>query len=260
MHLTSGAVRRDGDPWNGDPLRGPQTSRTGPHVRTTPSRAGTARTGSRRGRRGGTDVDAANGRRDERVVVSRQRPSGHLDVGHRASASGLTCARTCPETIVVGYDGSSPSERAVERAATLAGAHGMVVVTASPSQLPPGVTSEPILDAPPPEEQNAMLERSRALLQEHGTRRRSSRRTGPAEALIQAARDQRAELIVVGHTGSGTCASAARFDRRERGAPRVRRVGGSVARQMLTRPLRPRARARRANEPRRCALGVCESG
>jgi nucleotide-binding universal stress UspA family protein len=107
--------------------------------------------------------------------------------------------------MVVGYDGSSPSERALERAAALAGAHGtVVVVTASPSRFPPGVTSEPILDAPPPEEQHAMLQRSRALLKEHGTQATLvATDLDPAEALIQVARDQRAELIVVGHTGSG---------------------------------------------------------
>ena len=110
-----------------------------------------------------------------------------------------------PKTIVVGYDDSSPSQRALERAATLAGAHGtVVVVTASPSRLPPGVTSEPILDAPPPDEQSAMLQRSRALLHEHGTQATLvATDLDPAEALIQAARDHRAELIVVGHTGSG---------------------------------------------------------
>jgi nucleotide-binding universal stress UspA family protein len=108
-------------------------------------------------------------------------------------------------TIVVGFDGSSPSERALERAATLAGAHGtVVVVTASPSRRPPGVTSDPILDAPPPEEQSAMLQRSRALLQEHGIQATLvATDLDPAEALIQAARDHHAELIVLGHTGSG---------------------------------------------------------
>jgi nucleotide-binding universal stress UspA family protein len=112
--------------------------------------------------------------------------------------------------MVVGYDGSSPSERALERAATLAGAHGtVVVVTASPSRLPPGVTSEPILDAPPPDEQSAMLQRSRALLHVRGIQATLiATDSDPVEALIQVARDQRAQLIVVGHTGSGNVTRA----------------------------------------------------
>jgi hypothetical protein len=75
------------------------------------------------------------------MVISRQRPSGDLDLGHQAPATDLTVHGPAERTVVVGYDGSSPSERALERAATLAGAHGtVIVVTASPSRLSPGVT------------------------------------------------------------------------------------------------------------------------
>jgi nucleotide-binding universal stress UspA family protein len=80
----------------------------------------------------------------------------------------------------------------------------VVVVTARPSRDTPGVASEPILDAPRPDEQSEMLERGRALLGEHGTEATLVvTDLDPAEALIQAARDHRAELIVVGHTGFG---------------------------------------------------------
>ena len=49
-----------------------------------------------------------------------------------------------------------------------------------------------------------MLERSRAPLHEHGTEATLVATVlDPAEVLIQAVRDHRAELIVVGHTGSG---------------------------------------------------------
>jgi nucleotide-binding universal stress UspA family protein len=52
-------------------------------------------------------------------------------------------------TIVVGYDGSPPSERALERAATLAPADAsVVVVTTSPSLGRSGVVAETILDSP----------------------------------------------------------------------------------------------------------------
>jgi nucleotide-binding universal stress UspA family protein len=49
-----------------------------------------------------------------------------------------------------------------------------------------------------------MLQRSRALLQEHGIQATLvATDLDPAEALIQAARDHHAEPIVLGHTGSG---------------------------------------------------------
>ena len=49
-----------------------------------------------------------------------------------------------------------------------------------------------------------MLQRSRASLREHGTQATLvATDSDPAEALIQVVRDQRAELIVVGHIGSG---------------------------------------------------------
>jgi hypothetical protein len=48
------------------------------------------------------------------------------------------------ETVVVGYDGSPPAERALKRAATLVATHGrVVVVMATPSLGPPGLVSEP---------------------------------------------------------------------------------------------------------------------
>ena len=64
--------------------------------------------------------------------------------------------------------------------------------------------SEPLLDAPTPDEQRALLERSRTLLAQRGIEPTLVATTSdPAEALIDAARDHGADLIVVGHTGSG---------------------------------------------------------
>jgi nucleotide-binding universal stress UspA family protein len=105
----------------------------------------------------------------------------------------------------VGYDGSAPSERALHRAATLLGSSGrVVVVTARPSLAPSGVSSEPILDTPPSDERGAMLERSQMILTERGIEATLvAADADPAQALIQVARDEDAELIVVGHTGSG---------------------------------------------------------
>ena len=65
-------------------------------------------------------------------------------------------------TVVVGYDGSPPSERALERGATLVGSDGsVIVVTATPSIASRGVVSEPILDTPPADASSELLQRSR---------------------------------------------------------------------------------------------------
>ena len=105
----------------------------------------------------------------------------------------------------MGYDGSPPSERALERAATLLATGGRVVlVTASPSLGPHGLVSEPILDAPPSDERSALVHRGEALLHQLGAETTLvATDSDPAEALIQVARDEGAELILVGQTGSG---------------------------------------------------------
>ena len=207
MHLTSGAGdRRDGDPWNGDPIAWAVGSvRLDSMSERTPSRAGTARTGSRRGRRGGTDVDAANGRRDERVVVSGQRPSGHLDVGRRASGSGLTCARANPEDDcrrlrrLVAVPARARARGDTRRRAWHSGRRDGQSVAPSAGR---HVRTDSRRSAPGGAERDAAAEPSVAA----GAWNQATlvaTDSDPAEALIQVARDHRAELIVVGHTGSG---------------------------------------------------------
>lgn len=107
--------------------------------------------------------------------------------------------------VVVGYDGSPPSERALERAAALVGRGGdVVVVTARPRLAAQGFVSEPILDAPPADERRALLERSRKLLDARGVGAKLvAADADPAEALVQAAREQDAEMILVGNQGTG---------------------------------------------------------
>jgi nucleotide-binding universal stress UspA family protein len=110
-----------------------------------------------------------------------------------------------PRPIIVGYDGSPPSARALERAATLAGTDGrVVVVTARPSVVPSAVAREPILDGPSASDQRYLLEGSRELLRRHRTHATfHAMASDPAEALAQVARLERAQLIIVGQTGAG---------------------------------------------------------
>ena len=109
------------------------------------------------------------------------------------------------KTVVVGFDGSPPSERALERGATLVGRDGsVIIVTARLSIASRGVVSEPIPDTPPPDASSELLQRSRGLLHERGIEATLVAADGdPAEALIRVAQDKDAEMILVGHTGTG---------------------------------------------------------
>jgi len=109
------------------------------------------------------------------------------------------------KTIVVGFDGSPAAERALERAAALVAEDGrVVVVTAIPSVPPARTTDEPILDSPSQQERDALLERAAGSLRGQGIEAAPvAADADPAEALLQTARAEQADLIVVGGTGSG---------------------------------------------------------
>jgi nucleotide-binding universal stress UspA family protein len=121
-----------------------------------------------------------------------------------ATADPLTPHQTKP-VVVLGFDGAPASTRALERAAALVGAAGLVVlVTASPSRPAAGPTAEPVLDSPPPAERDAILERGRRMLRERGAMSKLiATDADPAEALVEAAREAHADMILVGRTGSG---------------------------------------------------------
>ncbi len=110
-----------------------------------------------------------------------------------------------PCAVVVGYDGSDHSVRALERAANLVGRRGnVVVVTAAPSMAPSLTNPDHILDSPSRRDQHALLEGSRAMLERHGVRAEYvASQHEPADALAEAARRVEADLIVVGRTGAG---------------------------------------------------------
>jgi nucleotide-binding universal stress UspA family protein len=100
-------------------------------------------------------------------------------------------------TIVVGFDGSPAAERALDRAAELAGEGGRVVLLAASAQLEStGVVDEPILDSPSPEQRDAALDRGAAALRERGVEPQVVAADGnAADALVQAARDADADVI-----------------------------------------------------------------
>jgi nucleotide-binding universal stress UspA family protein len=108
-------------------------------------------------------------------------------------------------TIVVGFDGSPAAERALERAAELVAADGRIVVVTATVSLPAaGLLDEPILDSPSPEERDALLERAAGTLRSRGIAATLvAADAEAAEALVQAARAEQADLIVVGATGAG---------------------------------------------------------
>jgi nucleotide-binding universal stress UspA family protein len=112
--------------------------------------------------------------------------------------------------IVVGFDGSPAAERALDRAAELAGDRGRVVLVSANTQLEStGVVDEPILDSPSAEQRDAVLDRGAAALRERGIEPQViAADREPAEALVQAARDTDARMIIVGSTGSGYVAHA----------------------------------------------------
>jgi nucleotide-binding universal stress UspA family protein len=122
-----------------------------------------------------------------------------------ANSAAPSGTRVAMRTIVVGFDGSPAAERALERAAALRGADGRVVVVTATASLPPtSMMDEPVLDSPSPDERDALLERAAVALRGHGIEPvLLARDLAPAEALLQAARSESADLIVVGSTGSG---------------------------------------------------------
>jgi nucleotide-binding universal stress UspA family protein len=106
--------------------------------------------------------------------------------------------------IVVGFDGSPASERALERASALAGDGCVILVVAGPTIPTRGVVSDPILDAPAEAEREALLRRGVALLPDSNPAARVVSSDLPAaEAIMAVARDERADMIIVGATGTG---------------------------------------------------------
>jgi nucleotide-binding universal stress UspA family protein len=108
------------------------------------------------------------------------------------------------DPIVVGFDGSPAAERALERAATLCGEGGRVVIVTATVSLPStSIVDEPVAGGPSPAERDALLDGAATRLRARGIDPvLVAADAAPTEALVEAARAHDAALIVVGSTGS----------------------------------------------------------
>jgi nucleotide-binding universal stress UspA family protein len=105
------------------------------------------------------------------------------------------------KTIVLGYDDTLASQRALERAADLAKAFGskLIVTSVAPLMLGAPRSGGPTDPVDSPEKQRENLARARRHLEGLGIRVRLQRAVGdPADAIVEIARENGADLIVVG--------------------------------------------------------------
>ena len=103
--------------------------------------------------------------------------------------------------IVVGYDGSEAANRALERAVTLAGNDGrIVVVAAAESHARAGITAGAHLDPSVVERRRKDLEQAKAMLSERGIDAETIEAQGdPGDVIVRTAKD--ADLAIVGSRG-----------------------------------------------------------
>jgi nucleotide-binding universal stress UspA family protein len=105
-------------------------------------------------------------------------------------------------TIVVGYDDTPVSQRALERAATLAKALGskLVVISVTPIMVSTGRSGGPIDPTDPPEKHAKELETARAYLEGQGIADADYQPAvgEPPDAIVQLADERQADMIVLG--------------------------------------------------------------
>jgi nucleotide-binding universal stress UspA family protein len=110
------------------------------------------------------------------------------------------------QSLVVGYDGSEESKRALDRAAALAkGGASLTVVTAVPFQTHAGGRSMGAVEEREGiAEERTVLDQVKSQLKAQGVDAHTLEGEGdPAEVIIEAAKRTNAELIVVGTRGHG---------------------------------------------------------
>ena len=104
------------------------------------------------------------------------------------------------KTIVVGYDGSEASERALERTGAIASAFGSnVIVTSVSSVMGAAHGSGSVDPTDPPEAHRSLLDVGTRKLGERGVQAEAVLGMGdPADAILELAEQRSADLIVVG--------------------------------------------------------------
>jgi nucleotide-binding universal stress UspA family protein len=103
--------------------------------------------------------------------------------------------------IVVGYDDTEASRRALERAVQLSRALGSEVIVTSVAPILAGIgrTAGPADPVDPPERHVEELANARTYLESQGISAEYARAIGePADTIVQLAEDRGADLIIVG--------------------------------------------------------------
>ena len=107
------------------------------------------------------------------------------------------------KTIVVGYDTTEPSQRALDRAASLAGAYDARLVVASVGPVT-GRDLSVVDPAQAPEQHAQELARARTYLQDRGVRASYVAAEGePSRMIASVADEYGADLIVIGTREAG---------------------------------------------------------
>jgi nucleotide-binding universal stress UspA family protein len=105
--------------------------------------------------------------------------------------------------IVVGYDGSDPAKRALERAAALAGPGDQVVlVGVAEIHARPVLTEGALLDPSEVDRRRRDLEEAQSFLAQRGVEADVVLGQGdPGTLIVDVAKERGADLIIVGHRG-----------------------------------------------------------
>jgi nucleotide-binding universal stress UspA family protein len=107
------------------------------------------------------------------------------------------------QSIVVGYDGSDASRRALGRAADLADEGAKVVVVHAAASVYPGSSSVQVPDPAEERQSSALLDEAKELLAKRGVSPETRTTVGgAADALVDVATEAGADVVIVGRRSS----------------------------------------------------------